>query len=225
MSDLARIPDRPEEPSDAATLGEYLLGLLPAAEAAEIEERLPRDPGLARRHGEWADALVTLAGGRDVRPPAPLRGRIEARLFGTPSPRRGGGILGWLGLLGGSVAAFAAAFLLLAPATGFDPSLHVDIAAPEAGLIVALGADADTLRIINVAAAPAPGRSYELWLIVGDAAPVSLGLLPESGQIDLPRPPGLAAGAVIAVSDEPAGGSPTGAPTGAILGAEPLFDV
>lgn len=225
MNDLSRMPDRPEEPSDAATVGEYLLGLLPAAEAATLETRLPREPALARLHGDWADALVTLAAGRDVRPPAPLRSRIEARLFGTPSPRRGGRVLGWLGLMGGSVAAFAAAFLLLDPSGGFDPVLHVDIAAPEAGLSVALGADADTLRIINVAAAPAPGRSYELWLIVGDAAPVSLGLLPESGQIDVPRPPGLAAGAVVAVSDEPAGGSPTGAPTGAILGAEPLFDV
>ncbi len=136
----------------------------------------------------------------------------------------------WLGWLIGPAVAFAAFLLLLQPGllrpdAGFDPSLHVDIVVADLGLTVAAGADEDTLRIINVAGTVPEGRSYELWLIAGDAAPVSLGLLPRDGQVDLPRPPGLVTGAVIAVSDEPLGGSPTGAPTGAVLGAEPLFDV
>ena len=225
MSDDPRIPDRPEEPSDAATLGEYVLGLLPAPEAAEVESRLPREPALAAEHGVWADAVVTLVAGPDVRPPAGLRARIEARLFGAPSSGRAGGLLGWLTLLGAPAVAFAAAFFLLQPAT-FDPTIHVDIVVADAGLTVAAGADEDTLRIINVDdTAPAPGRAFEVWLIAGDAAPVSLGLLPASGSVDLPRPAALATGVVIAVSDEPAGGSPTGAPTGPILGAEPFFDL
>lgn len=218
-----RIPDRPEEPSIEATVAEYVLGLLPPEEARALEARLPREPALAALHGEWADAFVTLVDGPDAAPPAPLRGRIEARLFGArPTSRRRW--FGWAGLLGAPLAAFAAAFILLAP-PDFDPTIHVDILVPEIGLNVAAGADEDTLRIITVEGTPAPGRSFEVWLVAGDAAPVSLGLLPASGAIDLPRPEGLASGMVIAVSDEPAGGSPTGQPTGPVLGAEPFFDL
>ena len=53
------------------------------------------------------------------------------------------------------------------------------------------------------------------------AAPVSLGLMPASGEVRLAlndrQRAALAAAANVAVSDEPAGGSPTGAPTGAVL--------
>ena len=223
----ARIPDRPEEPSDVATVGEYVLGLLPSDEVAELEARLPREGALASLHSDWATAVATLVAGPDVAPPAVLRERIEGRLFGeAPARSRSKGrVFGWLGLLGGVAAACVAAFLLFLPPS-FDPTIHVDIVDTTVGLTVAAGADEDTLRIINVSdSAPAPGRSFQMWMIVGDAAPVSLGLLPESGSVDLPRPPGLATGVVIAVSDEPAGGSPTGAPTGPILGAEPLFDL
>lgn len=223
MSDR-RTPDRPEEPSDTATMGEFVLGLLPADEAEAIEARLPREPSLAAWHGEWADALVTLVDGPDVAPPAALRGRIEARLFGA-APAKRSRWLGWAGLLGAPLAAVAAAFVLFLP-PAFDPTIHVDILVPEIGLNVALGADEDTLRIINVEGVePAPGRDFEVWAVVDGGAPVSLGLLPESGQIDIPRPEGLTTGVVIAVSDEPEGGSPTGAPTGPILGAEPFFDL
>ncbi|MGB3406166.1 MAG: anti-sigma factor, partial [Jannaschia sp.] len=114
---------------------------------------------------------------------------------------------------------------LLTPGSGFDPRLHVDLASAQIGLSIAAGADEDTLRIIHLDGTPEPGRVFELWLIAGDAAPVSLALVPASGQIDIPRPEGLAPGVIFAVSDEPAGGSPTGAPTGDVLAAEPLFEI
>ena len=59
-----------------------------------------------------------------------------------------------------------------------------------------------------------------------DAAPVSLGLMPASGRVRLDlddrQRAALALAANVAVSDEPAGGSPTGAPTGAVLYVAPL---
>ena len=218
-------PGPPEEPSDAASVGELVLGLLPPDEAAALRDRLGREPALQRLHAVWSEALGALLDGPEAAPPAALRGRVEARLFGgAPAPRRRWAA--WAGLIGApAAAAAAAAFLLLAP-PAFDPTIHVDIVVPEAGLNVALGADGDTLRIVNVAGTPAPGRAFEVWLVPPDGgAPVSLGLLPESGQVDVPRPEGLATGVVIAVSDEPAGGSPTGAPTGPILGTAPFFDL
>jgi anti-sigma-K factor RskA len=78
------------------------------------------------------------------------------------------------------------------------------------------------IRSIN-ASAPAATNSYELWVLpAGGAAPRSLGLLPTgtaSLEAELPVElrPLLASAQGLAVSLEPAGGSPTGAPTGPVV--------
>jgi anti-sigma-K factor RskA len=85
-----------------------------------------------------------------------------------------------------------------------------------------------TLRLNRLSGEPPPGRSFELWLLVGKNAPVSLGVLPAevSGSVSLPTELRKAAAeATLAVSDEPAGGSPTGQPTGDILAAAKLNSV
>ena len=65
-------------------------------------------------------------------------------------------------------------------------------------------------------AAPA-GRSYQLWALPqGAATPVSLGLLAPGAQVVKPASRASAQEQLL-VSDEPAGGSPTGGPTGAVL--------
>jgi anti-sigma-K factor RskA len=55
---------------------------------------------------------------------------------------------------------------------------------------------------------------------------VSLGLMPATGRLRLAlddrQRAALAIAANVAVSDEPPGGSPTGAPTGAVLYVAPL---
>jgi anti-sigma-K factor RskA len=61
-----------------------------------------------------------------------------------------------------------------------------------------------------------PGKDLELWLVEPGARPRSLGVLPSSGKrFDLPASP--PAQSQLLVSLEPAGGSPTGAPTGQVL--------
>lgn len=80
--------------------------------------------------------------------------------------------------------------------------------------------DAATLSIRRADGTPRPGRAQEVWLIAGEAAPVSLGLLDAEGRASIAVPADLQAmlpGAILAVSDEPPGGSPTGAPTGDVL--------
>jgi anti-sigma-K factor RskA len=76
----------------------------------------------------------------------------------------------------------------------------------------------------------ADDRSFELWMLPDSgAAPVSLGILPRSGAAVLPLSADklqlLTATSKIAVSIEPAGGSPTGAPTGPIPYAAPLLHI
>jgi anti-sigma-K factor RskA len=78
------------------------------------------------------------------------------------------------------------------------------------------------IKSIN-ATAPAATNSYELWILpAGGAPPRSLGLLPTgTASVDAVLPvelrPLLASAQGLAVSLEPAGGSPTGAPTGPVL--------
>jgi len=79
-----------------------------------------------------------------------------------------------------------------------------------------------TLIVRRVSATPEAGRSYELWLISKQfPSPRSLGIvgneeftqraLPANTNVDTLR------GATYAVSLEPAGGSPSGVPTGPVL--------
>ena len=70
-------------------------------------------------------------------------------------------------------------------------------------------------------------KDYELWMVPDDgSAPVSLGLLPKSGDVQLVRPSQLTLAGVsaLAVSLEPLGGSPTGSPT-EVLYISPLTKV
>ena len=70
-----------------------------------------------------------------------------------------------------------------------------------------------------------PAQSYELWLIPANGKPVSVAVL---GSLDarFELPPmhrgRLLPGAQLAVSTEPAGGSPTGQPTGPVILAGPI---
>lgn len=66
-----------------------------------------------------------------------------------------------------------------------------------------------------------PGNDYELWVLRDDGVPVSLGLLPQSGERQLSLSAAavdaLGSGDVLAVSLEPLGGSPAAVPTGPVL--------
>jgi anti-sigma-K factor RskA len=79
-----------------------------------------------------------------------------------------------------------------------------------------------TARALNAPALEA-GKAFELWMLPGEgAAPRSLGLLPASSHAlhaQLPQATlsVLRATSALAVSLEPAGGSPTGLPTGPVL--------
>jgi anti-sigma-K factor RskA len=65
------------------------------------------------------------------------------------------------------------------------------------------------------------GRALELWMLPDGRAPVSMGLIPAAGidRLALRSPVGVALQDIpaLAVSVEPAGGSPTGAPTGPVI--------
>jgi len=70
---------------------------------------------------------------------------------------------------------------------------------------------------------PLANQDYELWMVAADGrAPISLGLLPKSGKLVLPRNVlfDQLQVAALAVSLEPLGGSPNGQPTTVLYTAE-----
>jgi anti-sigma-K factor RskA len=71
-----------------------------------------------------------------------------------------------------------------------------------------------------------PGKVHELWALPENGAPVSLGLMPHTGDrhrvLTAEQREALGRSRQIAVSLEPSGGSPTGAPTGPVLLVAPL---
>ncbi len=78
-----------------------------------------------------------------------------------------------------------------------------------------------SLHVGQVHELPA-GRAHELWALPANGgAPVSLGLMPHTGAerrtLTAAQRAELASAKQLAVSLEPSGGSPTGAPTGPVL--------
>lgn len=85
--------------------------------------------------------------------------------------------------------------------------------------------DATQGRMILVPAAPetiASNKATELWLIPPGAKPISLGVFPSNKTASMKLPAAIVAQlgpkALLAVSVEPPGGSPTGQPTGPVIG-------
>ena len=84
--------------------------------------------------------------------------------------------------------------------------------------------DLEHSRIIVVPATPVAvehGRAAELWLIPAGQKPISVGLITRDQPTTLTLAPALLVRlgptALLAVSVEPAGGSPTGQPTGPVI--------
>jgi len=202
----------PSEDDDLLA-AEYVLGVQDSETRAALERRIAHDAPFAAAVAGWENRLGGL---NDAFAPvaAPdLMPQIEARLFPVaPRPRRR-----WIGWVGGAAlaASLALAVMVLAP-----PQAPLAILA-AADLAYEVRADGQTLRITRIAGVAAPaGQVHELWVIAPGAAPVSLGLLADAPlQVTYPTPP---AGWTLAVSVEPAGGSPTGAPTGPVILAQEI---
>ncbi|MEH6836633.1 MULTISPECIES: anti-sigma factor [Falsihalocynthiibacter] len=214
---------------DTTLVGEYALHLLDAESRLAFEKRLRDEPDLRVLLREWDEGLVHLADDiPEVTPPAHLKSAIDARLFGAtePAPRFS---LAWFFGHKGSVFAVVAMLVLAAyfgPSMLDDtqaPTYTAEIAAEDRALVVTASFDPNSgeIDINRIVGSAAEGRVLELWLIAdGAPAPVSLGVLPASENAMISVPQTLIAamnGGTLAISDEPTGGSPTGAPTGAVL--------
>ena len=220
-----------DEGGDALLAAEYVLGVLPAGTRRDVAARIEADAGFRALVEEWEERLSPLnADYAQVPPPATAKAAIDRRLFAAATapaqkPNLWQSLAFWRGLAVAALAGLAVIFIL---------PFSLDPPPAPARFVAAMQADASPVRYValyeagtgsigltRLAGEPEAGRDFELWLIEGGNAPRSLGLLPEGETARLALAPELASrisdGATLAISDEPDGGSPTGAPTGAVL--------
>ncbi|HET7369597.1 MAG TPA: anti-sigma factor [Gammaproteobacteria bacterium] len=214
--------------------GEYALGTLTGAARRRFDRLLIEDAHLRTALADWeASFAVWAAGIPRQAPPARVWRRI-ARETGGRSPRQPF----WRSLaLWQTCTAMAAAALIaivawwqISPAPTPAPA-EMAVITSEAGQpvwVVSVRPHSLTIKAPRNAAPPA-GKAYELWMLPGNGAkPVSLGLLPATGEVrrrlTVAQAQALASAQAVAVSIEPPGGSPTGQPTGPVVYSAPLVE-
>lgn len=234
---------RPPLPTDESgqLAGEYALGLLTGDELAEARRRFAEDAEFRAEVGRWLGRLAPLLDEIPAaQPPATLWRRIEQNLGSgraandnETSLRRRVAI--WRGATAAALA--VAASLALVMITRPDPVIPPAVTPAPVGqpLFASLSDEGQATRLFaswnpaegrlviaeaNAVEVPA-GSDRELWVIPAGGAPQSLGTI--GGEARAVVQPGdaltaeLREGATLAVSIEPAGGSPTGQPTGPVV--------
>lgn len=210
---------------------EYVLGTLRGPARRRFQALMGAHPALHSAVQRWEAQLAPLSESVvPVLPPAQVWKGVETRLFGTvpvAKPLAWWNALGlWRALSALATAAAVALVFVVPQATPPQPPLVVVLATnPEAAgftnasFVASLSADgrALVLKPLNAPTLTA-AQALELWSVPAQGGPRSLGLVSADQATTLLLRSGVQRGtAAFAVSIEPAGGSPTGAPTGPIV--------
>ncbi len=206
---------------------EFALGLTPSDIYPATRDRVLRNRGFALLVAAWQERLAALTNDiREVRPKRRVKQEILARIFPRQAPvplmER---LWVWQGVAFGALvlAAYLATPLLRpdVPSRASGPIFATELVGDDTGyqVFAVLDPSRQGIALRRVAGEVPQGRVLELWAILPDAAPVSLGIVPPEPE-HLPLPPEFASQInvlTLAISDEPPGGSPTGTPTGTVL--------
>lgn len=222
---------KPDPETRNLLAGEYVLGTLRGAARRRFERLRDRDAKYCADADEWEKRLNLLVEAMPgIQPPDSLWDGIERRIA-PPTPIRSiwRSASFWRGFSVVATAA-AAAFLFLFIQTQQPPAPQIPsqvavLSDKESKPAWVVRTDFAEHRVAVETLRPQDqpqGTSYELWMIPGaNQAPVSLGLIVPKGTATItlsdPQFAVLKSAAALAVSLEPAGGSPTGAPTGPVL--------
>ncbi len=216
---------------------EYIMGTLHGRARLRFEYYMAILPALRDTVDAWSEKLHEIdATLKPITPKKHVWKNIERRLGFSKKQ-------GWFSALINSLsfwklssaltASFAIVLLSYITLTPIDieqPPQYVTVInnqQAQSSWLVSVNLEAERLRIKSVSAQTlTAAKSFELWLLPATKkAPISMGLIPASGTQELKLSRKLLAilkhnmptAVGMAVSLEPKGGSPTGAPTGPIL--------
>lgn len=200
---------------------EYVLGTLTGGARRRFDTLLPAHPALRRAVAGWEQRLLPMALKSEPVAPAPrvwtgIEDQLGWRAAARPSPWR---LRFW--------QAFATFATVAAVVLGTVPR-HESVAAPmivvlhatqgSETIVAGLSPDRRQLSIQPLQkVALTSDQSLELWALKKDGPPASLGVI-AADKLTAIHPKSLPKDTKgLAVSLEPLGGSPTGAPTGPVL--------
>jgi anti-sigma-K factor RskA len=206
---------------------EYVLGTLQGRARQRFARLLHADADIRNSVRDWEARLLPFAEHLPpVKPPERVWRTIQARLF--PQEKRGAfaSLAWWRGLaLAASLAVLALGTLLILQRETPAPQNYVALLSDDQSRPV-LYATAERngrwldVRALGPIALPA-GRSLELWALPQQGGPRSLGLVAPRGttrlELRTEADAALTSVPAMAISIEPPGGSPTGAPTGPVV--------
>lgn len=223
---------------------EYVLGTLDADERASVSARRQREAALDRAIVAWEARLAPITHGvTEVAPPAATFAKILQRIRAAALDHSGNSqVVDLTRRLNRwrtatlALSAVAAGLILTVGAMQFAPKpktknlvavLQKDATSPA--FLVSVNVDDRVMTVRPVAAKREPGKSFELWIIHDSLGkPKSLGIVddvsPTKGPTLASYKSDVIEGSTYAVTLEPEGGSPTGAPTGAVLFAGKMIE-
>ena len=240
MSDDRTVHDEP-----ISLAAEYALGVLTGDDLRRARELARSDPDFRSEVARWSGRLAPMLNELEsVAPPAATWRSIQQRLgrSGEESNvvqlrRR---VQQWRGLAAAMSALAACLAIVLVAGIPRPSPAPVQIQQPAGAPLVAMLGDQQQMKVVAswdptarqlVLAVPGDmpadtRHSHELWVIPSGGKPQSLGTMASGKQMHMRLAEALAQllqqGATIAISVEPPGGSPTGAPTGPVIASGAL---
>lgn len=228
---------------------EYALGVLEGDEGARAQRLIAEDTAFASLVVAWEERLSPLLDGIEASDPNPeVWDRINAAL-----DRQGDrpsnvimleqSVRAWrrFAAAASAVAAALLVVILTRPMLDVQPARPPESApVPRSVLVANVAAEdrsaafvvsfnpADRSLLVSPAVAQGDAsHDHELWLIPDTGTPVSLGVVSASAPrrltVEGNLVPALRPEAVLAISVEPVGGSPTGQPTGPVVATGKLI--
>lgn len=221
-------------PEDDLLAAELALGVLAGAERASALSRAARETSFAAMVAAWEERFAPWAAEiGEVTAPPQVWERIVAALPAGLSAGWWNSLAFWRGLTLGTGALAAAcigALIYLGnapqPSSPFTASLDGE---GRRHFVATVDMTTHSVAVMPASYAPDATREPELWLIPADGKPRPLGMLRADRAVLIKMPADLAAltngNAVLAVSLEPPGGSPTGSPTGPVIATGKLTNL
>ena len=210
-----------------ALIGEYMLGTLRGGARRRFERALREEPAVALRLRTLQQEFTPRYSEHIAQTPSAggwqrLARELNLSQHRAPWYSRVSFLRGWAL---GATAALVLGVMFVTLRTTTEPTLvpiaQLALKGAPPNVTAALSPDGSTLELrAERPIVAGPSQSYELWVIPQGGAPISLAVL---GQVDgalLVREAHrgqLRKGAVLAITVEPLGGSPTGGPTGPVI--------
>lgn len=219
---------------DVFLAAEFALGLAEGEDLANARFKLANDRQFAIKVAAWQESFARLTDDiAPVKPPRRIKKKLLQSLFSKQRLPLLERLWVWKGISFAAIGLLA--YLAIPMLRPVPPEVPMPVLAAQLKgqsgpleLLAIVEAGGTEVGLRRIAGTAPEGRVLELWAILPEQAPLSLGVLPQTDVMRIALPAVLAGqlGQVtLAITDEPAGGAPDGSPTGDIRAVGALEEI